>query len=125
MTAKERKYLRSKKGTLALVAKVYGRNATILHRKFENTKKDYRGTCVTCGEIHILKHSIIIPKVGEVPFCSLDCLRENCMDETQGMESKDFIISEYRSEYLGPTVGFSDGMNHFQNSISGRYYNDP
>ena len=120
MTAKERKFYRSKKGTLALVAKIYGRNATILHRKFENSKKDLKGACMNCGEDNVLKHSILINN-KELPFCSLDCLRENCMEGDDAMESKDFIISEYRSEFFGPTVQFSDGINHFRNSISGRF----
>lgn len=119
MTAKELKRFRSKKNTLLLVSKAYGRGAQLLHNKVDNSRKKYlRGECPHCKTLAFLKHIIVTRDEITFPFCSLDCVRDHCVEMTKGMESDEYILSEFRSEYFGTTVNITgDRANYVRNLI--------
>ena len=114
MTAKELKQFRSKKNTLLLVSKAYGRDTQLLHNKNDNSRKTYRkAECLECKKLEFLKHIILTKDGSEFPFCSLDCVRNHCVEMTKGQDSDEYILSELRSEYLGTTVNFTGGHGNF------------
>jgi hypothetical protein len=118
MTAKELKKFRSKKNTLLLVAKAYGRDAQLLHDKNDNSRKKHlKGECLECKKTEFLKHIILTKDDSKFSFCSLDCVRDHCLEMTKDRDSDEYILSEYRSMYFGTTVNVIGDRSNFVRNI--------
>lgn len=119
MTPKELKNFRSKKNTLLLVSKAFGRDAQLLHNKNDNSRKKHlKKRCLECKKTEFLKHIVLTKDGTEFSFCSPDCVRNYCMGMTEDQDSDEYILSEYRSEYMGTTVNVTgDRSNFVRNTI--------